>query len=212
MSIEIRKREEKEQRRSEILDAAELVFATGTADNATMAEVARKAQLSRSLIYFYFEDKEDLYYAVTLRALQHLHHRLGVAARYENRGMDKILALVREYMDFARTRPVYFQAVARLAVRDPSERGQGRHHDKCVNYGERIFRFVASIIQSGIDDGSIRPGTRHPFALAVALWGYVHGLIQVLATRDRPLYGVAVDRLLKEASDLVRNGLASDPT
>jgi AcrR family transcriptional regulator len=210
MSIETRKREEKEQRRSEILDAAERVFATGAGDNVTLGEVARIARLSRSLIYFYFEDKEDLYYAVTLRALQHLHHRLGVAARSETRGMDKILALVREYMDFARTRPVYFQAVARLAVRDPSERRQGRYHDKCVNYGERIFRFIAAIIQGGIEDGSIRPGTRHPFALAVALWGCVHGLIQVLAARDRPLYGVATDRLLEEASDLVRNGLASD--
>jgi AcrR family transcriptional regulator len=213
MSIATRRREEKEQRRAEILDAAEAVFAAGAVDHATMEDVARHARLSRSLIYFYFKDKEDLYDAVTLRGLQQLRRQLVAAGRSPTRGMDRILALVRAYARFARARPDYFEAIARLAARVPATGQQGRHRQACVAQGERILRAVAATIHGGIKDGSIRADARHPFAVAVALWGVAHGLMQLLARRDdRPVYGVAVEHLLEEALDLVRNGMAAGST
>jgi AcrR family transcriptional regulator len=209
MSIAARRREEKEQRRREIIDAAEAVFAAGAVERATMEDVARHARLSRSLIYFYFKDKDDLYDAVTLRGLQRLRRHLAVAARSASRGMDRVVAQVRAYADFARTEPDYFEAIARLAARTPTAAESGRYRDACVALGERMLRAAAATIQGGMKDGSIRPDTRHPFAAAVALWGFVHGLMQVLATRDRPVYGLAIERLIEEAVDLLRHGLAT---
>lgn len=211
MSTLTRRDEEKEQRRAEIIDAAEVVFASGAVDRATMRDVARRARLSRSLIYFYFEDKEDLYYAVTLRALRRLRGELTKAAASASRGMDRVAAMVRAYAYFARAQPDYFEAIARLAARGPGPAGGSRNRRACVAEGERILRYVGATIQAGVEDGSIRPTTGSPFGAAVALWGFVHGLMQVLAARDRPVYGLAVERLLEEALDLVRNGLAAGP-
>jgi AcrR family transcriptional regulator len=52
-----RRREEKDRRRNDILDAAAAAAAEGGFDAITMDQVARRARLSRALVYVYLEDK-----------------------------------------------------------------------------------------------------------------------------------------------------------
>ena len=65
-----RRQEEKERRRTEILDAAEQVTGSLGWDELTMDQVARRARLSRALLYVYFKDKTDLMYALCERSMQ----------------------------------------------------------------------------------------------------------------------------------------------
>ncbi len=76
-----RRQEEKERRRAEIIDAAEAVAATVGWDAMTMDQVARKARLSRALLYVYFKDKTDLLFGLCERALATLTQRFTEAAR-----------------------------------------------------------------------------------------------------------------------------------
>ena len=55
-----RRLEEKERRRLEILEAAVEVAGVVGFEAMTMEQVARKARLSRALVYVYFKDKHDL--------------------------------------------------------------------------------------------------------------------------------------------------------
>jgi len=52
-----------------ILDAAEFVFGHFGFRGATTALIAKKASIAKPHIYYYFEDKEDLYRAVLERAM-----------------------------------------------------------------------------------------------------------------------------------------------
>ena len=70
-----RRNEEKERRRAEILDAAEVVAASEGWDDMTMDQVARRARLSRALLYVYFTDKTDLLFGVGERAMSILMQR-----------------------------------------------------------------------------------------------------------------------------------------
>jgi TetR/AcrR family transcriptional regulator len=67
MGIQERKEREKEQRREDILNAAEKVFWEKGLAPATMDEIAEKAELGKSTLYLYYKSKEDLYLAVTMR-------------------------------------------------------------------------------------------------------------------------------------------------
>ena len=93
MSTVERRQEEKEQRRNDIVDAAEVVFARKGVEKATMADVAKEARLSRGLIYFYFKDKDDLYLAIMLRATRALRESFEEAVNAHKSGYDKILAI-----------------------------------------------------------------------------------------------------------------------
>ncbi len=75
-----RRQEEKDRRRAEIVDAAEALYAETGWDAITMDQVARRARLSRALLYVYFKDKSDLHMALVERSLEALHDRF-VAAR-----------------------------------------------------------------------------------------------------------------------------------
>src|ERR1700692_527434 len=87
--ISLRREEEKERRRAEIIDAAEVLYAKKGWDAVTVDQVARTARLSRALVYVYFRDKEDLLFAIGERAVRLLCDRFLAAAAGTARGMGQ---------------------------------------------------------------------------------------------------------------------------
>ena len=81
-----RRLEEKERRRLEILEAAAEVAGVVGFEAMTMEQVARKARLSRALVYVYFKDKHDLLIGLCIRALELLRERFVAAVAAETEG------------------------------------------------------------------------------------------------------------------------------
>ncbi|UBV41584.1 TetR/AcrR family transcriptional regulator [Deinococcus taeanensis] len=65
-----RSAEEKNQRRDDILRAAERLWTTTTYAELSMNQVAREAQLAKGTLYLYFDTKEELFLALLS---EHLH-------------------------------------------------------------------------------------------------------------------------------------------
>src|ERR1700692_2815379 len=105
--ISVRREEEKERRRAEILDAAEALYAKHGWDALTVDQVARSARLSRALVYVYFRDKEELLLAIGERAMQMLRDRFVAAAAGHALGLDKVTAIGQAYMAYAHEFPHY---------------------------------------------------------------------------------------------------------
>src|SRR3990170_1860845 len=103
-----RRQEEKDRRRSEIVDAAENLYREVGWDAVTMDSVARKARLSRALVYVYFKDKRELHFAIAERALQVLHVRFEEASSRAGTGLERIEAIGRAYMAYGLEFPHYF--------------------------------------------------------------------------------------------------------
>ena len=70
MGITERKKREKEQRKKEILDAAETLFFSREYDNVSMDEIATIAELNKATLYLYFRNKEALFSAIVLRGMR----------------------------------------------------------------------------------------------------------------------------------------------
>jgi AcrR family transcriptional regulator len=204
MSIEERQREEKEQRRQSILDAAERVLRDKRVDALTVSDVASEARLSRSLMYVYFEDLDDIVLAVTLRGFESLHRRFAAAVAQHGVGLMQIRAIGEAYVGFAREEPVYFDLLARFEARASDPDDAASHEAQCLAMGDRVMDVMTGAIQAGIDDGSIRP-TLDPTETALTLWGYTHGLIQLAAHKgtmfDRR-HNVSADALVEKGLDL----------
>ena len=109
-----RREEEKERRREEILDAAELVFSEKGFDAATMDQVARKARVSRALVYVYFKDKAALHLAICLRGLRILREMFEAARNQHATGDNQIRAIGQAYMQFSEEYPTHFAAMSRF--------------------------------------------------------------------------------------------------
>ena len=74
MSITDRREQEKEIRKNNILNAAENLFFSKGFDDVSLNEIANKVNLGRSTLYLYFENKEELFFAIVLRGTIILHN------------------------------------------------------------------------------------------------------------------------------------------
>jgi AcrR family transcriptional regulator len=66
MGTRERRERERENRRSQILNAAKEIFMSKGFRAATMEDIAQKVELSPGTIYTYFKNKEELYVALNL--------------------------------------------------------------------------------------------------------------------------------------------------
>ena len=91
MGIKERREREKEQRRNDILDAAEQMFFEKGYNATKMDDVAEKAELSKGTLYLYFKNKEELYFGLTHRALLNLRERFRVVLDGDGNGRSGCL-------------------------------------------------------------------------------------------------------------------------
>jgi TetR/AcrR family transcriptional regulator len=204
-----RRQEEKDRRRNEILDAAAESAAESGFDAITMDQVARRARLSRALLYVYFEDKGALHMGLCQRAMELLLERFEAATRDQPNGLARLEAMGRAYTRYARELPVYFQALAQFEARVPED----LQDHPCIELGTLCHNGMTQTIRDGIADGSIRADIGAPDAVAIALWGFMHGVIQIANTKGALLTQRNTDtlQLYDQAVALVRRALSAGP-
>ncbi len=207
--IEDRRSEEKERRRLEIIDAAEQVFGEVGFDDATMLQIARKARLSRALVYIYFKDKADLQFAIAERAGLQLQQRFSEAVARNKKGLDQIEAIGRAYLAFSQEFPVYFNAIASFESLIASAEVNSAYIDACMTGQQKKMAIMVSAIRHGIADGSIRADIGDPLTTSIALWGFMHGIIQLSTTKADAFAreGINVQQLGRHALQMARHSM-----
>lgn len=198
--ISERRQEERDRRRAEILDAAEALYAEVGWDAVTMDQVARRARLSRALVYVYFRDKSDLHLALVERALDTLRERFEAARQRKATGLEEVEAIGWAYLAFARDLPHCFDACARFEARASSD-GVQPNEIACMAAGHRVHETIVASLNRGVADGSIRADIGDPYVTSLALWAFSHGVVQIAATKSgqMEIEGIPVQRFFDQA-------------
>lgn len=110
-----RKRLAPEQRRAEIVEAADRVFSRHDPAAVTFEEIAAEAGVSRALVYTYFGDKGGLIAAVYVHTLARLDTELRAALLSEDAPRERIRRVVDCYVTFARSDEGPWQFLSHVA-------------------------------------------------------------------------------------------------
>lgn len=205
--VAVRREEEKERRRAEMVDAAEELYADVGWDAVTMDRVAKSARLSRALLYVYFRDKNDLLHAITERALIELRERFVAAASAHEKGIDKVQAIGRAYVLFQQEKPYRFDACTRFhahqAAGQPAEQA-------CAAAGDAVIQVIVQALMQGQADGTVRKDLGSPVQVCIMLWAFTHGLIQIATNKTVEIarQGVDVPQLMEGSFAMLRYMLA----
>lgn len=183
MSIASRKEREKEQRRSDILQAAEKLFFARGYDGVTMDDIAREAELNKATLYLYFYDKESLYFTIVLRGVRILGDMVREREAAARTGFDRLWEIGHAYVSFAKKYPDYNRAYnyfysgrfdisnvkENAVVCNPYDSGVfWKNVDASANWASKevaglivdmnreIFAMMLNAIRSGIDEGAFR--------------------------------------------------------
>ena len=206
-----RRLEEKERRRAEIVDAAEAAGREVGLDALTMDDVARRARLSRALLYVYFQDRSDLMFGLAERAMSMLHARFVEAAERHRTGLEQVSAMGAPTSPFRRNFPCFSTRWRAANCSRPSPpRARLRNRPARVG-GDRLQATLVASIETGVRDGSIRGDVGSPMLMSVTLWGFMHGIIQLTTTKAHALthHGVTAKALIDHAISMITRDLKS---
>jgi AcrR family transcriptional regulator len=212
MGIAERREREKEQRRNDIIDAAESVFFRKGWQGATMDDVAEAAELSKATLYLYFKNKEELYAAIVVRGHKLLSEMFKRAVEGAGTGIEQSAAIGRAYMEFHEQYRNYYEAMMYFDARGMEACEDCEYTLKCVEHRDELMGLVAGTVRRGIEDGTMRPDL-DPDRTAVLLWAQSSGVLQVLATagdKIREVYSTTPEEILDTFFEFVFYQIAAD--
>ncbi len=154
MGITERKKREKEQRKNEILDAAETLFFSHEYDDVPMDEIATIAELNKATIYLYFKNKEALFSAIVLRGIRILNKMYRECMEMQVPGVTTIALLEETYYRFTRQHPDYQRLIKYYGVERFNKENPG--FAEIQEEFSMSRNFWQDAVREGIDDGTIR--------------------------------------------------------
>jgi len=151
--------EQREERRAAIVDAARRVLAAGGFEQATIAEIARKAGLSTGTVYLYFTNREDLLAEVYRYASSHEVAAMTSAAL----GGTPTVQFRAAAETFVR-RAFRGQRLAYALIAEPADPVVTSERNRARREFGNVFK---QIIAAGVADGSLPPQNAHVRGAAV---------------------------------------------
>jgi TetR/AcrR family transcriptional regulator len=236
MPIKSRKEREKEQRRKDIIDSAENLFFERGYDNVSMKDISNEVELSKATLYLYFENKEELFFAIVLRGTRILNAMIREAVEKVENGIEQVTAFRNAYHEFTKNYPDYvhiynyFQS-GRFDMENIVNMEYAEEVSKQANpyfilqtsklsplspiseYAKEImdlrkerFNIMRNSIQTGIDDGTIRPDL-DPVEAAVLLSSISKSLSDIPPDHNMILEsrGISNDKFVMDVGDFIRH-------
>ncbi|MEC8192049.1 MAG: TetR/AcrR family transcriptional regulator [Myxococcota bacterium] len=189
------------ERRAQIMRAARSLFVERGFPSTRMEDVAKRAQLSKGAVYFYFGSKAELFNALVEDEHRKTIRYLEEAASDPRSAAEKLVDVGTKYLDYfagLKTPPRFFMIMGEVALRDEGVR------QRVTEIHERFVDEVAQLLQEGMESGDFKP--LDPTAVALMLKAFIDGLAGQAAIGVRP----DVRRLSTDGVRLIMNGLLVD--
>lgn len=201
--VQLRREEEKEQRRQDIIDAAEKIIAQSSWGETNFGEIAKLTRLSRSLIYVYFPTRKALFDAICNRGAVVLQRVFAEAMAREERGLGQVEAIARAYYHFSREFPVYFALHSEELAQD------GEEGESQAGYSHPALQLLGRALARGLADGSISPAIGDLKLSTITLWTFTHGLLLIAVRKAKLLEQIdtSVPAVVEHGFSLLRSML-----
>ena len=141
-------------KRQQIMDAAEKLFASKRFHETTLDDVVRAAGVGKGTVYRYFESKDDLFFQTAVSGFEALGLLLKRTVRPDAPFDQQLLTVCREVSDFFTQRRPLFRMMQ-------SEEMRVRWQDKALQARWRAGRLkllvaVTEVVVRGVAEGKVR--------------------------------------------------------
>jgi AcrR family transcriptional regulator len=159
-----------QQRKKQILDAAERVFSEHGFDKARMDDIVQESGLSKGALYWYYKSKNAIIRALLDRVFISEMQETGDLVHMDASASDRLKIFVqfavREYKRFEKLLPLAYEFIA-LAYRNKTVR------ETLTGYFQHYVDLIAEVIQQGVDRGEFK--ACDPASTALALIAMYEG-------------------------------------
>ncbi len=166
---------QKQKRRTEIMDAAKILFRIKGFSVTTMEDIAREAELSPAALYLYFKNKDEIYGSLSLRTMDYLIENLehvyeaGLDAEHNLNRLKEAFYRVYEFDPYVLLNLFNLQASGKFKNVSPEFLAE------LNRLSVQAFGSIRKFFEAGIRDGLLR--NESPAALADMAWSIFTGLV-----------------------------------
>lgn len=171
------RKEKKERRRQEILYAALELFVTKGYAATKITDIAKSANMSRGLMFHYFESKEKLYEELIQMGLEGTTY--PGEQKYEH-AIDFFMNFTEELFAYMKEQPVVAKFFVLMAEAQRSEATP--EHIREIAMRVNVIEQFVPIVEWGQKEGTIKEGS--PLVLSNAFWCSVQGIAERFATNQ----------------------------
>ncbi len=204
--IEKRKQAERQERIERILKAGRKLFLEKGYLGATVRDIARAAEMSTGVIYFYFEGKDDIYGRICEEAFHLLIKLLEEASASGKTTMERLDAIARAYLKFYTDFPDYFDI---LTFRDMGFKKVGLPDElleKLDKLSAQSLSILDEVVGKGIGEGII-VHRGESWEMTFALWAVIEGLISIHKRGYMDAFGMNLEELLNHNLRIILKGI-----
>jgi TetR/AcrR family transcriptional regulator len=207
-----RRKREKQRRQKAILDAAEEIFLRKSLENITMDEIAAQAELAKGTLYLYFDSKDQILMALTLRALNKLNDIVQEKLKTCTNAWEKILAALEGYRDFYHQYPDHFTLFFQwdnIQVDPQKVKQQDTLESDYFRATNWMFVQFKEFVDEGIESGVIKP-IADPQKILMTISGVIQGYLRIYITRKDLIelrFGYDFDEFLEGLKALLESAL-----
>ncbi|MCR8724706.1 TetR/AcrR family transcriptional regulator [Frigidibacter sp. ROC022] len=182
-----------EQRRAEILAAAEQVFGTKGYSDASVAEITTVARTAQGTLYIYFSGKDEIFTELVREMGRMTRAKVGRAVAGASGRLDAERRGLAAFLRIAAERPALYRIVEEARFVAP---------EAYRSYFEDFARAYRLHLDEAVAEGGIRPGDNE-----VRAWALM-GMAKTLGERFI-LWGreTDIDRIVDHAIDMIDHGL-----
>ena len=178
--MKTKKEKLKEFHRKNILEVAKDLFISKGVIETTMDDIARKADYSKSTIYNYFKNKDEIYSYIVYENMELLKETLVRAIKNNKSFKSAFMAICDAHVVFQDKYPLYFESMIGK-ITEPNE-GSDPIYTDILNLGDEINILIINFLNKGIQDKKVKPNI-DPLQTAFILWAGICGLITMVANK-----------------------------
>lgn len=177
MSIKELKKKEKKMKRNYILESAQKLFLSKNYDEVSMNSIAKEVGVNKATLYYYFKNKEALYFAIVLRGVRILEKMIKKEVEKENTGREKLILYGKAISEFFLKYPdcVGLLYSPQLNKLDVNNINSSEEYQDVMRLLKGLMYILIDSIQSGVCDGTIRKDV-NPVEAAILMSLISHGM------------------------------------
>jgi AcrR family transcriptional regulator len=195
-----RREQQKESLGRIILDAAGELFLEQGYEGFSMRRVAERIGYSATTIYRYYEDKDDLLFAVVNEGFSEFARQLTEAAENVSNPLKRLEALGQAYIRFGLDNPVYYQMMFMQRADLLFERRKEQTQPMIES-----FDVLQRSVRAAMDAGVMKRGDVETYSRVI--WSVVHGVTALALANPKRFTSEVVEKNTRLALRMISNGL-----
>lgn len=193
---------ERYNRKEKILDSALEIFGSKGFKEATIRDIAKKAGVGLGTTFYYFKDKDDLFYSVIFREVEKERKKVLKRLKEIEKNEKNPYKLLKKRLFNSIETLESNELLKKIFLKDPSLVLPYFHDTFHDQYLERMLKGIEGLIIDGIEQGYLKKLDTHMAALSLIsiLNSYM------LASTEQSKY-VDIGKLIRFSGSLLIDGM-----